>query len=629
MTNPSRLIADLVAKASVAAVTPMPSGSAVPPSLGQAELSDDLTLLPADEDLPPVARLRPEIEWPYGYEMTAAGLMYRPKTDTPGEWLSGRFDVHAAVRTEEGTGWSLALSFRDPDRRLQTVVVALADLAGGDASEIRREMASKGLRLAAGRGAKERFIAGLAGIAVDLRAMLVGRSGWHANGEVYAAPNFTAATAARVAEPIVFRSDQQAASFQSAGDLGAWRDQVAALAIGQSRLLFSLGVAFAGPLLEPLGQEPGAFNLVGPSSCGKTTALRLAGSVWGGGGPLGFALTWRTTANALEGTAAAHNDSLLALDELGMCEPRDLDAAAYALTGGSGKGRLKADGELRARQRWRIMVLSTGEITLSQRIAEGAAFKAARAGQMVRFVDIPADAGCGHGLFDHLDPFGDGAQLANAVRDRTSEFYGTAGPAFVEALLARREKALAAAREMIGAFVAERVPEGASGQVRRVGARFALVAAAGELGTAFGLLPAAPGAVTAAAESIFRQWLAQRGGAGASEDRDAVRSVRGFLLRHGLARFIEADKGHDAGSWRAQNVAGFRMAGEDGDYLFHEDGWCEATAGLDPRAAADALTAAGYLRRDASGKRKRAERVGERTMRVYRISASILEGEEG
>ncbi|WP_236960888.1 DUF927 domain-containing protein [Methylobacterium durans] len=583
-----------------------------------------------DKNLPPIARLRPAIEWPRGYRMTAKGLAFKPQEDEPGEWLSGPFDVHALVRTEEGTGWSVAISFRDPDGRLQTVVVALADLAAGDAAEVRREMAGKGLRLASGRSAKDRFIIALASLTVDLRAMLVSRSGWHANGEVYAAPNFTATTPEREAEPIVFRADQQADGFRTAGDLAAWIDEVASLAAGQSRLLFSLGVAFAGPLLEPLGQEPGAFNLVGPSSCGKTTALRMAGSVWGGGGPLGFAVTWRTTANALEGTAAAHNDSLLALDELGMCEPKDLDAAAYALTGGSGKGRLKADGDMRTRQRWRIMVLSTGEITFAQRIADGAFLRGARAGQMVRFVDVPADAGQGHGLFDHSAGYGDASELSNAVRERTGRLYGTAGPAFVNALLADREKAIGTARALIAAFLAERLPPSAGGQVQRVGTRFALVAAAGELAVSFRLLPVEPGAVTAAAESIFRQWLAQRGGTGASEDRNAVRAVRDFLLRHASARFIKAQHGHDEGSWRAQNVAGFRLGRDDenGDFLFHDGGWEEATQGLDPRAAADALAEAGFLVRDPGGKRKRAERVGYRTMRVYRVVASILDGED-
>ncbi|KQP81758.1 hypothetical protein ASF60_22275 [Methylobacterium sp. Leaf113] len=583
---------------------------------------------PDDADLPPIVRLRPAIEWPYGYEMTERGLVYEAKEGGP-MIVSGPFDVHAMVRAEDGTGWALAISFRDLDDRLHVVNVSRADLASGEASDLRRELASKGLRLGSGRSHRERFVAGLAGVVVKTRALLVGKAGWHVNGTVYAAPSFTAAAGDRVDEPILFRSDPGSSMFREAGDLDTWRNQVAGLAVGQTRLLFALSIAFAGPLLEPMGQESGCFNLVGASSTGKTSALRLAGSVWGGGGPIGFASTWRTTSNALEGVCAQHNDSFLGLDELGMCPPHEVEVAAYALTGGSGKSRLKSDGEMRARQRWRVMVLSTAEITLGQRISEGGFGKTVRAGQTVRFVDLPADAGQGFGLFDHLGEFGAAARLADAIRDRTGACYGLAGPAFVRAFLAARVKSVAAAQAIIADFLAEHVGEDASGQVHRVALRFGFVAAAGELARSFGLIPVEPGAVTAAAGSLFRQWVDLRGGTGASEARSAVTQVRGFLQRHTLARFVPADAGLDAGSWRAQNVAGFRMKQDDGgDFCFTDEGFAEAVQGLDLRAAADALTEAGFLIKSSEGRRKAVVRIGGKPMRVYRVRAAIVEGED-
>ncbi|QRE78274.1 hypothetical protein [Methylobacterium aquaticum] len=108
--------------------------------------------------------------------------------------------------------------------------------------------------------------------------------------------------------------------------------------------------------------------------------------------------------------------------------------------------------------------------------------------------------------------------------------------------------------------------------------------------------------------------------------------MRHFLQQHGPARFISADKALDESAWRAQRVAGYRMRGEttaeDGDYLFHSSGFAEAIAGLDRRAAADALAEAGFLKKDPTGKRTRSERVGGKSMRVYRVSCSILEGDE-
>src|SRR3982074_2840528 len=94
----------------------------------------------------------------------------------------------------------------------------------------------------------------------------------------------------------------------------------------------------------------------------------------------------RTTANALEGAAAIHSDTLLALDELGMIDPREAAAAACQLAAGRGKGRSARDGSLRASMTWRTMVISTGEVRLSDKLVEGK--QKARAGQQVRLVDI-------------------------------------------------------------------------------------------------------------------------------------------------------------------------------------------------------------------------------------------------
>jgi putative DNA primase/helicase len=78
---------------------------------------------------------------------------------------------------------------------------------------------------------------------------------------------------------------------------------VAALCVGNSRLAFAVACAFAGPLLRPAGVESGGFHYRGDSSSGKTTALKVAASVYGGAG---YLQRWRTTDNALEAIAAQH-----------------------------------------------------------------------------------------------------------------------------------------------------------------------------------------------------------------------------------------------------------------------------------------------------------------------------------
>ena len=165
-------------------------------------------------------------------------------------------------------------------------------------------------------------------------------------------------------------------------------------AAGNSRLVFALSVAFAGPIADLLNDEGGGVHLVGGSSLGKSTAIVVAGSVYGGGGRIGFAQTWRNTGNGLESVAKAHSGTLLALDEIGELDAREAGSTAYLLVNGQGKGRATTrDADLRPRAEWRVMLLSSGEIGLGDKIAESG--RRAKTGQLIRIVDVPADAGPG------------------------------------------------------------------------------------------------------------------------------------------------------------------------------------------------------------------------------------------
>jgi putative DNA primase/helicase len=144
-------------------------------------------------------------------------------------------------------------------------------------------------------------------------------------------------------------------------------------------------VAFVAPLLHLLGEENGGFNLRGPSSGGKTTALKIALSVYGGEKMLH---SWRATANGLESIAAFHNDCLLCLDELGKPEPKIAGGVAYLLVNGEGKQRCDKSGFSRKKQAWRLLFLFSGEIGLPDLIRQSC--QKVRGGHEVRFVDIPA-----------------------------------------------------------------------------------------------------------------------------------------------------------------------------------------------------------------------------------------------
>lgn len=94
---------------------------------------------------------------------------------------------------------------------------------------------------------------------------------------------------------------------------------------------------FAGALLDLATEDGGGFHLLGGSSNGKTSTLKVAASVWGR--PDRYTRTWRATSNALEGLASMHNDGALILDEITQIDPKEVGNAAYMLANGEGKNR--------------------------------------------------------------------------------------------------------------------------------------------------------------------------------------------------------------------------------------------------------------------------------------------------
>lgn len=432
-----------------------------------------------------------------------------------------------------------------------------------------------------------------------------------------------------MAERIIYQNDGVADDpYRVGGDLAGWQD-VARLAVGNSRLAFAMSAAFAGPLLFPAESESGGFHFRGGSSIGKTTVLQVAGSVWGG---RDFPRTWRATSNGLESVARMHCDTLLLLDEMGQCDSREVGQVAYMLANGQGKSRAGRSGEARRAARWRTLFLSTGEIGLADKIAEDGRGRRAAAGQEVRIVDIPADAGAGLGIFENLHGFPTGDALARHLKAAAGEHFGHASHAYLNRLTRDFDGIAPVVSGFQNEFTAENCPPNADGQVSRVGARFGLVAAGGEMATAFGVLPWEPGEATRAAAKCFRDWLDTRG-IEPAEEREALSAVRRFIELHGTSRFEPmgslADSVGAPIDMRIQNRAGFRRRDDEGsiEYLVLPEVWRgEVCAGLDAVAAAKTLAGRGILIAGEDGKlQKKARLPGfASSVRCYVITSGIL-----
>lgn len=434
--------------------------------------------------------------------------------------------------------------------------------------------------------------------------------------KVFALPDHTIGSAA--GETVIVQG-AITSPFESSATLSDWQHGVGSFVAGHSRPVFAVSTALAGPLLGLLGLEGGGFNIHGSSSQGKTTIGQAAASVWGKGDNPGFVRPWRSTANHLEAAAALHTDTILVLDELGVVDAKEAAAAVYSLTGGTGKGRANRDGSARRSLMWRVMVLSTGEVRLTDKLIEGR--QRARPGQQVRLVDIPADAGKEFGVFDNGGAAGDPKALADQIKAAARTSYGTAGPEFVRRLIADGIQA-ADIRAMIDAFRGSHTPKGAGGQVLRVMDRFGLVAAAGELATEFGVVPWKAGEALEAARRCFVSWFERRGGAEAGEVQAGISQVRLFIEQHGNSRFE-----HPTGSadHPVNNRAGWRKGDEHNcEWWIPSETWkAEVVAGHDSTLVARALADRRMLKRAGDGFQC-VERIQGRPQRVYVVTARIL-----
>ncbi len=393
----------------------------------------------------------------------------------------------------------------------------------------------------------------------------VPRVGWA--GRCYVLPDETLGTSPS-GERVIFHSEAGIeANFSKRGNLEQWQQDLARLCVGNSRAAFAVATAFAGPLLAwANGVTGGGVHYVGPTSIGKTTCFLLAASVWGKGtekDPDSYMQKWRATSNGLEYQGEQHNDCTLILDELGQMDAGDAGNAAYMLADGMGKTRGKGAGGLRPKPTWRLLFLSSGELTLAQHMETVG--KKMKGGQEVRLIPIPTEVREGSALEDFHE-FSNGHEMSGWVQGHAARCYGVAGRAWLEHLVSHTDGLASELRSRMDAIEAQIVPTNAVGQVKRGGRRFALIAAAGEMATAAGITGWPEDEAINAAQICFDAWIKLRGGAGSSEKTNMLRQVRAFLETHGDGRFAMWHRAADDHAPKTLQRAGVRrMLNEDGE----------------------------------------------------------------
>jgi putative DNA primase/helicase len=278
---------------------------------------------------------------------------------------------------------------------------------------------------------------------------------------------------------VYFEGRGEVAKYCKSGTIQEWNEKIATPCLGNPYLIFALCCSLAGPLLKHLGIPGIGFHLLGDSTTGKTTSLIVGATIWGAPD---FVLSWRSTINALENQCASRSDTVVILDESHLVEAKHLDAAIYVLVHGASKARMNRDSTAKEIAHWSVVVLSSGERTLETHLT--AAGIDHKAGQSVRIIDLPAKGK--FGIFNDLHGQKSGAQFADILRTAAGNCYGHIGPSFVSKLIERLTAV------SLGDKLAETVAtfkQDLSAQQARVWRSFAVVAMAGELASAWGILP--------------------------------------------------------------------------------------------------------------------------------------------
>jgi putative DNA primase/helicase len=327
------------------------------------------------------------------------------------------------------------------------------------------------------------------------------------------------------------------------GTAAEWAAEVATPLRGNSNVALSFATFFAAALLHFASEPGGGNHLHGPSTIGKTMVSDAGQSIYGW--PLetaddAFGVTWAGSEAGFDALALARTDLGLPLDEITLANRRSAEQIVYKLASGTKGPRATSTGHLRETAHAFVLVLSTGEKSLTQFIG-----RSLHEGARKRLVDVPAEVQPGSAfetipreqihiaskrLFDAMK------RQHGAVGRDWQRHLVDIGPDKIKAELHEHREAFLALPEVLA------VATKAHPQVRAVVNRFALHAAALRMTIAAGLLPWSMGEADMGIVACMERWVAQRGNVDTAGE--VVRAVREFERKfaEGLNRFIHIHK---------------------------------------------------------------------------------------
>ncbi|NHN33569.1 DUF927 domain-containing protein [Paenibacillus agricola] len=266
--------------------------------------------------------------------------------------------------------------------------------------------------------------------------------------------------------------------------------------------------ALSAPLLERWGESPYIFELAGGTSRGKTTAMRIAASLFGCPDEQkpGFFKQWNLTRVSIERYAATMNNLPLFIDDTKKADIRIVPGVIYQFCSGQSKGRGSLKGS-QAGVGWCTVMLSTGEQKLTSFSKDGGA-----AGRILSLEGPP---------FASTDV--ETAKMIDGLNKQVSEHYGHVAEPWIRFLqttdMKNWKKKFAAANDKY-----LQLARGAGEVAMRISKIMAIVDVVGEMfDLCFGLSLYAP-------SELRNEWLQIiRGATELDQAAEAVDAVMGWV----------------------------------------------------------------------------------------------------
>ncbi|WP_237480624.1 DUF927 domain-containing protein [Lichenibacterium dinghuense] len=404
-----------------------------------------------------------------------------------------RVDVSALIHDLDLDVYALELRFAKLDGDIGTITFPRS--LSATPHEIVRQLLDAGALLPNDRKtATELVQASLTTEAPDTRET-TRRGGWH--GPSFVTPSRTYGPASGRLQFVGTPAADPGIGLRS-GSFEGWREGMREPCSASSFLTFGLGIGFAGPLLDPLGEDEGAvFNFFGYSSGGKTLVARCLHSQAGRARSSDLA-TYGITLRGAEELCFARNDGAVVFDEEsranGSVEKRRESIRTLAFMVPSGRGTIRSERVGRKHDlpnlTWRVFGLSSGEKPLEEPGARRVA------GEQVRHVDIKIPDTSRGGIFDLIEGENEergreGARLAGLVEATLAAHYGLARGRYLRRLTAERASLGPEITQIVEEFIAA---VGADTQAweRRLARKFGIVMAGATLAAQWQVAPFTP-----------------------------------------------------------------------------------------------------------------------------------------